>query len=131
MDWASGSCLLARVLEVFGDGRLTVLESRFGEVLVLVGLVLVGLVLVGLAERVFDDILLTSLREIVMTSRMRDGQIDDNVTAAKERKSERERTRRKDARGEERIWQSRTQESDCRIIHTIKQTNSIPILHLL
>jgi hypothetical protein len=75
MDWVSGSCLLARVLEVFGDGRLKVLESRFGEVLVLVGLV----------ERVFDNMLLTCLQEIVMmgkTDRMCNDEIEGNVTAA-------------------------------------------------
>lgn len=119
MDWASGLCLLARVLEVFGDGRLKVLESRFGEVLVLV----------GLAERVFDDMLLTSLREIVMTSRTRDGQIDDNVTVAKrgiQRGKEREGKRQEDKKD-----MAVTQESECRIIHTIKQTTSIPNLHLL
>ena len=46
--WASGSCLLVREPEVFGDGESRVLVSRFGEVLVLGGLV----------EKVFEGSLL-------------------------------------------------------------------------
>lgn len=49
IPWASGSCLLVKVPEVFGDGELRALVSRFGEVLVLVGLV----------ERVFEGVALS------------------------------------------------------------------------
>jgi hypothetical protein len=76
MDWESGSYFLARVLEVFGDGRLKVLVSRFGEVLVMVGLV----------ERVFEGLLIAYLSGIMtmgMKDRMRDDETARDVTTAK------------------------------------------------
>jgi hypothetical protein len=76
MVWVSGSCLLERVLEVFGDGRLKALESRFGEVLVMVGLV----------ERAFEELLIAYLSGMMtmrMKNRMRDDETARDVTAAK------------------------------------------------
>jgi hypothetical protein len=82
MGWASGSCLLVRALEVFGVGELRVLVSRFGMVLVLVGLV----------ERVFKVLFYLFPRDDDdgKKTRVRNDGIEDYVTAAKRERSEEE-----------------------------------------